>query len=563
MQQTTLKILRKKVMPQAMVPLLLDCITILSRGVVMAYLSKRMLDALILGDQDMLWVLALYLFACLLVGTLADALSKNVRTRLMGSATIAVEDALLHAHQSQEDRRHIPLETLLGYLSNTAHTASGQCLEYAWDLSKNILSIITATVYAWLLNPWLTILLLFIALLIIWAMRRNTDKLPKMHESFFGHLAALNAKLWEQIKNHEAASTLNLFRTRKGFEERNRQFVGDLKQIKKIENKVFFSQRYGPLLLMIVAVLLGGLFRTQSKMEISDIYAIVVMIPALAGALLTLPSLIAGSKKIVAAHKVLDEYFVASQAKAVGDAPLEEIRNIQLVNAAYAYDDENKPALTEATAFFSKGLTCVAGPSGGGKSTLLLLIMRIIHARGGKVLVNGRNIMEYSRKALYSRIGYAGQQAVVLSGTIRWNIVQAQPFDEQRFRKALCDAALARWINGLESKEETIISPDSISSGEKQKIAIARTLYRQADLLVLDEGTSAMDPASQQQVFQALARRASNKHCIVVYSTHSPALMKVADKVIWVDHGSTVAQGTFDEVCALRDLRTIGGDPLE
>ena len=90
-------------------------------------------------------------------------------------------------------------------------------------------------------------MILLVAIAAVLFMRKDTNKLPQLYESFFEHQRVLNAKLWEQVKNHEAAGMLNLKRVTKGYKDRNAKFLRDLVKIKKIDNKVFFAKRYGVL----------------------------------------------------------------------------------------------------------------------------------------------------------------------------------------------------------------------------------------------------------------------------------------------------------------------------
>ena len=128
-----------------------------------------------------------------------------------------------------------------------------------------------------------------------------------------------------------------------------------------------------------------------------------------------------------------------------------------------------------------------------------------------------------------------------MTGTIRWNILLGSQCDEERLNGLLLELGLKEWIDGLENKLDTQIDGDSLSSGEKQKISMARLLYRKASMLVLDEATSAMDPASEQLVIHALKRRAERGDVLILSATHSVKLADACDCVYRMEQGTLTA----------------------
>lgn len=538
----TYHILRRQCFLRLPIIALLETIAVLARGVVFSYLSKQIVETLLGGEAYSLILPALLLLLDLCLATVAQAVSKYERARVSCQATKAMEDAALDQYARMEKRREYTAETMLGYISATAPQASGETLMYALNVAQTGLSILTTAAYAWILSPWLLAVILTITLMILLIMQKNTQKLPELYDLFFEHERVLDAKLWEQVKNHEVASFLNLDLVKKGYENRNAAFLRDLVKIKRISNKVQFVHKYGPLFLMVLTVFCGGFLNRFGQIRISEIYAILVMIPTLAGSLLALPSMLTERKKYAAAHRLLNDFFDSAQETPAGDRLNGRIQSLEMRRVCFTYPNAREPALRDVTLSLGSGLNCLAGPSGGGKSTILLLLLRVLHAQSGQVCLNKRDIRSYDRENLYAHIGYAGQKPVLFQGTLRENIAQNQPFDGQRFWRTLEKVRLAGWASGLAEKENAAIDVDKLSSGEKQKIALARALYRDADLLILDEATSQMDPAAEQAVLQALKEYAREKERIVVYTAHREVLIQAADRLFRVEDGAIVRE---------------------
>lgn len=535
MKGQTASILKHAIGRTAVVEIFLEIIIILGQGVFFSYFSKQILESLLLEKPDGLLLPTLLLFLNLCLAITAQIISKRYRTKMACCSSVALENAILMKYTYAENRREYSPETVLGLLRNTSKTASEEAIEYIFNVARSVLTILASTLYVGVISPLLLGVILLITMLIIVLMRKDAYKLSGLYEVFFEHLRILDVKLWEQVKNHEIAGVLNLARVKRGYAHRNAAFLKDLVSIKKIDNKVFFARRYGPLFLVVLTVFCGGLLSRYGYIQISEIYAIVVLIPSLAGSLLALPAMLAEKKKYAAAHQVINDYFSCINEYPQASNVVTNINSVEIKHVSYRYPNSDKTAIKDITLSLTTGLNCLVGPSGGGKSTLILMILRILHPHSGCVMLNGEDIMTYDRESLYMHIGYVGQNPYVFKGTLRENILQNQPFDEQKYNQLLKIFHLDDKVSKSDGKTEPPIEPNKLSSGERQKIALARALYREPELLVLDEATSQMDPLSAQTVFSILKEHSQRRGCIVVYATHQEELIRKADRVYCID----------------------------
>ena len=189
------------------------------------------------------------------------------------------------------------------------------------------------------------------------------------------------------------------------------------------------------------------------------------------------------------------------------------------------------------------------GPSGAGKSTLSKLILRLYDVAGGSVRIDGQDIKAVTQQSLRRAISYVPQEPVLFHRTLRDNIAYARPgatLEEvmEAARKAHCH----EFIDLLPQKYETFVGERGVklSGGERQRVAIARAILKNAPILVLDEATSSLDSESEALIQDALRTLMEGKTVIVI--AHRLSTVMSMDRIIVLEKGEVVAQGTHDEL---------------
>jgi ABC-type multidrug transport system fused ATPase/permease subunit len=232
------------------------------------------------------------------------------------------------------------------------------------------------------------------------------------------------------------------------------------------------------------------------------------------------------------------------------------------LEAAPTAEGGSAKAEPEATAATARGVlssvsfqiergsrVALVGPSGAGKSTIFALIERFYDPTSGRILLDGQDVTEFSRASLREQIGYVEQDAPVLAGSIRDNLLLGSPdaTDDQLrevLEKVNLTAVLERDPRGLESEvgENGIM----LSGGERQRLAIARALLAAPPILLLDESTSALDGPNEQRMREALDAVAENRTLVVI--AHRLSTVVDSDKIIVLDNGRVVGAGTHSEL---------------
>lgn len=189
--------------------------------------------------------------------------------------------------------------------------------------------------------------------------------------------------------------------------------------------------------------------------------------------------------------------------------------------------------------------TAIVGPSGAGKSTIGRLLFRFYDPLSGRVLVGGEDIASVTQQSLRAAIGIVPQDSVLFNEDLAYNIAYgAEGADQAMIEQAARDAALTPLIERLPDHFATMVGERGLklSGGEKQRVAIARTLVKNPPILLLDEATSALDTRTEQEILATLRRIAEGRTTLAI--AHRLSTIADADNILVLDHGRLVESGT-------------------
>ncbi|BDT76025.1 ABC transporter ATP-binding protein/permease [Polynucleobacter sp. KF022] len=197
-------------------------------------------------------------------------------------------------------------------------------------------------------------------------------------------------------------------------------------------------------------------------------------------------------------------------------------------------------------------ITAVVGQSGAGKSTLARLLFRFYDVQSGKILIDGQNIQDVTQASLRKAIGIVPQDTVLFNDTIGYNIAYGNPSASiEEVQEAARAAQIDSFIKRLPEGYDTQVGERGLklSGGEKQRVAIARTLLKKPAMLIFDEATSALDSKTERAFQEELLSLAKNRTTLII--AHRLSTIIHADQILVMDHGQIVEHGTHEELLAV------------
>ena len=229
-----------------------------------------------------------------------------------------------------------------------------------------------------------------------------------------------------------------------------------------------------------------------------------------------------------------------------------ETGTVEFRNVSFRYPHASGDALTNIDFKVNRGETlAIIGATGSGKTTLVQLIPRFYDATEGAVLIDGVNVKDYSFDALYDKLGYVTQKAVLFSGTVRDNVLfgeSAAGSDSENLESAIALSQAKEFVDKLPDGTNYEIEQlgRNVSGGQKQRLSIARALARKPEILVFDDSFSALDYRTDAKLREGLNRELHDVTKIIVAQRIST--IRHAEKILVLDRGEIVGMGTHDEL---------------
>ena len=279
---------------------------------------------------------------------------------------------------------------------------------------------------------------------------------------------------------------------------------------------------------------------TQYSMQVVMSFMMLIMI------FIILPRTIISGKRIAEVLKTN-----ASIINGNFDGKYEKIGEIEFKNVSFSYPDSDgyEKALSDITFSVNKGQTlAIIGATGSAKTTLINLIPRFYDVTEGEIFVDGVNVKDYDEKRLRDKVSIASQKAILFKGSIKENIAYGKDeIDEEKIKKSL-EISNSNFVFDLEKGIESEVAQGgtNFSGGQKQRLSIARALYKDAEIIIFDDSFSALDYKTDMLVRKSIKENLKDKTIIIV--AQRIGTIKDADKIIVLDEGKIVGIGTHTDL---------------
>lgn len=249
----------------------------------------------------------------------------------------------------------------------------------------------------------------------------------------------------------------------------------------------------------------------------------------------------------LAANERINELFSHSKTIISGSNTLEKVNTIVFDKVKLKYDDFTALDNISLEAKLGDKIALV-GDSGGGKSSLVNLIIRFYDTSKGALKINGKDIKDYSISSLRNKISIVTQRVYILNDTIAANVSYGCDVKEEKVIEALKQAHAYEFVQSLENGIDTILDEagTNLSGGQRQRIAIARALYKDPVILILDEATSALDNESESIISEIIDEISANKITFII--AHRLSTIKSANKIAVFKKGNIIAQGSEEDL---------------
>jgi ATP-binding cassette subfamily B protein len=406
------------------------------------------------------------------------------------------------------------------------------------------------------IHPHLLIVPLCFLVVFIFTLRRYNRQLNPVTVAQRVQFGTMNARLAEAIAGIEVVKAYaQEQRERTIFDDHARHY----RDLFVEEGRL--KARYLPLLLYGLAYGLAFghalLLYTRGAMSIGDVVAFMGLM-----GILRFPTFISlfsfalvqlglsGAERILSLIKTeteLDENVAGLAQPIAGE--------IAFNNVSFSYD--GKPVLNNISFHARPGETiAIVGQTGSGKTTLTRLVNRIYDASEGSVLIDGVDVREWSLQSLRSQISAIEQDIFLFSRTLKQNIAFGAPSDvtQEQIEQAAREARAHDFIMQLPDGYDTMVGERGVtlSGGQRQRIAIARAFLANPRILILDDSTSAIDSATEDQIQRAMRRILQGRTTLLI--THRISQIRWADRILVLRRGELVAQGTHEELLRTSDV---------
>jgi len=418
------------------------------------------------------------------------------------------------------------------------------------DLIRESLTALALISYVIWLNPNLAFYSLVLMPLAVYPLMWAAKRLKRLSHKSQEKNADVITRLTEVFNNSEIikANATETYETNRFSKENWHFFKLNMKS-------VYTNALISPLLEIIGAsglaavIYVGGHEVYKSNMSPGDFTAFLTAVGLVFQPIRRISSIYGKIQDAIAATERIFYIYDLKNNVEDGVQILEkDISNIEFKNVALYYNDSK--ALDDINLKIQAGDNiALVGDSGGGKSSLLNLLLRFYDADEGELLINNKNIKNLSQNSLRHHISIVSQRVYIFQDSLASNVAYGEEsIDEEKVIDALKLADAYDFVEELEDGIHTIMDEagSNLSGGQRQRIAIARAIYKHASLLLFDEATSALDNKSEKRIQDAIDNYTKDKITITI--AHRLSTVQNADKILVLKQGKIVSSGTHEEL---------------
>jgi len=434
---------------------------------------------------------------------------------------------------------------------------------YTIILIENVLGLIVYSILIGTLNPWIVLLLIGLSLVRFVSFNHAKEYEKKNAESK-SKISVYISYLQKQAQEIQGGKDVRIYQLQRWlmslFKEKNREYC----KSEASERSRYLISDFAGLFLDFIrdgVAYAYILMNMGSGMTISAMVFYINMVGGFGRWVTTIVNTFSVISREMMSINWYREFLELDKDKTYEiSQDIESLKQpwqIEFKDVCFAYAGSQKMILNHLNlVIHEKEKIAIVGLNGAGKTTLIKLICGLYHPNSGKILINGVDIETIDRDVLFSHIAAVFQDTQPLSLSIKENIVlRREVNDSEKYQKSLIDSGFLSIVHSLPKGESTAIGKEVdaqgvlLSGGETQKLLCARALYKDSELLILDEPTAALDALAESEMYEKYYQMTQNKTSIFI--SHRLASTKFCDRIIYFEDGIISEMGSHDELIAL------------
>lgn len=296
----------------------------------------------------------------------------------------------------------------------------------------------------------------------------------------------------------------------------------------------------------------------QNKLSVSDFIFYFGIITGFSNWIMNLVYLYSNMERCCNDCAAFREFVESSEEnKNKPDIDFKDVHSIEFKDVHFTYPSAQKSTINNMSFKVNSGENiAIVGENGAGKTTVIKLLCGLYYPTDGDILVNGKNSRDFSSDSYFNLFSAVFQDYNFLPMRIAENICAASEYDKEKLYSAFEKAGIMDKINSLENKENSLMVKDvykgavDFSGGEKQKLLLAKAIYKNAPVLILDEPTAALDPIAENELYLKYNEMTDNK--ISFFISHRLSSTRFCDRILFIKDGTIAESGTHEELMALK-----------
>lgn len=513
-------------------------------SVLVVFLLKKIVEVILQDGMHEPHLLALFALS-VLAGALLEILRQKLRYILYRRQLIRLEDRLISAgrERGNEGNRAFVL------IQNTVNDFVEKQTDWVLDCCSITGVSIMLGIYACTISVTALLICLVITVAALLMMWKSSRKIPDAAKASNEKMNAVYGEMWNYLRCKEILPFLRP-RVYGKYEEKLEENQQGLILVNKYTNTARICMRFGSVGITLITIVYFGTLTIRGQFTLPELLAITMLLPNLAESLLQIPNCITQRKKLAGMEKnvkaFLEEAGKAGDGKSEsGNQLRERIISITASNIEYSYQESECSCRVNEFSVQSGSITGIFGESGAGKTTFLRIILGELKGSAGECLINDYRVESLDRQELWKHILYLPQNPVLLPVNLRGNITlkgDSGQIDEKRYSEALKKAGIEE-LAAAKGEEE--LDDSALSSGERQKVCLARCFYTDKEVLILDEATNAMSPGAEKNILHNLINEAAQRNKILILVSHNPAVIELCDRSVriykdWTASGNSL-----------------------